>query len=362
METTEQYLKRIYYDSKNPASFSGLGKFYNYVKRNRKDISKSSVFKWLRKQEAYSLHRQTFKPQRTPIVVAGIDDQWIADLMDMTKFQDQNDNVKYLLVVIDTFSKYLWIRPLSSKTGASVAEAFRSIFAEGRKPQRIRSDKGQEFRAKVVQALMTSNGVKQLFSQNETKTAVAERVIKTVKSKIFRFMTYKNSQRYVDDIQDFARSYNETKHKSTMQRPIDVNQNNEEEVRIASYLSQPKTMRKKQAFKFKLGDKVRITYLRNKFSREYDHKWTGEVFTVSNRYRRLGIPVYRLQDNDGEELTGTFYNNELLLTGLDDDQLFKIEKIVKTRGRGAGKEYFVKWLYWPTKFNSWIKASDVEQL
>ena len=362
MEANDQYLNRIYYDPKHPASFSGLGKLYSFVKSDGKNISKSAVYKWLRKQEAYSLHRQTFKPKRTPIVVAGIDDQWSADLMDMTKFQDLNDNVKYLLVVIDTFSKYLWIRPISSKTGASVAEAFRSIFGEGRKPNRIRTDKGQEFRARVVQALMNSVGVKQMFAQNETKAAVAERVIKTIKSKILRFMTHKNSQRYIDKLNEFVSSYNGTKHRSIMKRPVDVSQNNAEEVRIATYLSRRKAQGSKQHFKFSIGDKVRITYLRNKFSREYDHKWTGEVFTVKKRYRRYGVPVYRLQDHNGEELTGTFYNNELLLTGLDDDQLFKIEKVLKTRGRGARKEYFVKWLYWPTKFNSWINASDVENI
>ena len=146
----------------------------------------------MHQQEPYSFQRPNrINFERTPIIVAGIDDQWSADLMDMVKYSSLNNGVKYVLVVVDIFSKYLWLRPLKDKTGTSVVRAFTDIFNEGRRPNKIRSDKGQEFRAKVVKALMKNKNIKQLFAQNENKAAISERAIKTIKSKINRYLTFK---------------------------------------------------------------------------------------------------------------------------------------------------------------------------
>ena len=73
----------------------------------------------------------------------------------------------------------------------------------------------------------------------------------------------------------------------------------------------PVKVLKKMTFKFKIGDKVRITQLTNIFSREYDEKWTGEVFNVSQRFWRSGVPIYKIKDYHDEEIKGTFYQSEL---------------------------------------------------
>jgi hypothetical protein len=110
-------LRKIYYDPTSPASFSGPDKLYVYVKKDGKyNISKYKIKKWLQRQEPYSMQRPLRKPSnRTHIVVAGIDDQWSADLMDTIKFSKYNDVFTYVLVVIDVFSKYLWLRKLRQK-------------------------------------------------------------------------------------------------------------------------------------------------------------------------------------------------------------------------------------------------------
>ena len=140
----EDYLKDIYFNPSKPASFSGPDKLYHFVKKDGKyNISKYKIRKWLQRQEAYSLQRSYRRPNnRTPIIVAGIDDQWSCDLMQMDRFAKYNDGIKYVLVVIDTFSKYLWLRPLKDKTGSSVAAAFKDVFSEGRIPNKIRTDQG----------------------------------------------------------------------------------------------------------------------------------------------------------------------------------------------------------------------------
>ena len=363
MEAWQDYLKNIYFNPLHPASFGGPEKLYRAVKEEgRFELSRNQVKKWLHKQEPYSLQKAVrYSFQRTPIVVAGIDDQWSADLMDMKKYAQDNNDYSYVLVVVDTFSKFMWVRPLKDKQGTTVSKAFQDIFKGNRKPKRIRTDKGQEFRAKPVTSLMQSLGIQQLFAQNEKKAAISERAIKTIKSKIYRFMTHKNNFKYIDNLQDFVDAYNSAKHRTIDMAPNKVNQDNEEDVRISTYYSHDHTYKAKP-FKFKSGDRVRISHLRNPFSREYDQRWSGEIFTIANRFRRGGVAVYRLKDYDNEDITGSFYQKELQKVDLDENNMFKIESILKTRGKGKQKQYFVKWLYWPKKFNSWVKASDIDRV
>jgi len=101
------------------------------------------------------------------------------------------------------------------------------IFTEGRVPTRIRTDKGQEFRAKEVQTLQKRKNVQHLLAGNETKAAVAERVLKTIKTRIYRFFTYKQSYEYVNKLQMFAESYNNTYHRTIGMAPAKVTRNKE---------------------------------------------------------------------------------------------------------------------------------------
>jgi len=364
MSTWQKYLKDIYYNPANPASFSGPDKLFHFVQKNgRYNLSKYKLRKWLSSQEPYSLQRPYRRPQnRTSIVVAGIDDQWSADLMDVDKFAKYNDGYRYILVVIDVFSKYLWLRKLKDKKGEYVAKAYESIFNEGRKPNKIRTDKGQEFCARAVQSVFQKEGIRHLYAQNEVKASISERVIKTIKTKIYRYFTYKQSSRYIDKLQSFADGYNHTIHSTIDIEPAKVRKRNEETVRLSTYLARPNDRKpvKQLIFKFKVGDKVRITQLRNIFSREYDEKWTGEVFNISSRFWRNNTPIYRIKDYNGEEITGTFYQSELQKIDIKDDELWKIEKILKTKGKGHNTQLYVKWLNWPYKFDSWINSEDIE--
>ncbi|CAC5384203.1 unnamed protein product [Mytilus coruscus] len=147
-------------------------------------------------------------------------------------------------------------------------------------------------------------------------------------------------------------------------QPAEVTNSNEEIARLSTYFSSHSSTKpvKRLQFRYKKGDKVRITHLRNVFSREYDQKWTGEIFTVFRRYWRAQTQIYQIKDYYNEEITGSFYQSELQKVDLGDNEQWKIEKIIKGKGTGRNKQYFVKWLNWPVKFNSWVKASDVKDL
>ena len=144
MAPWEKYLKTIYYDPKHPASFAGPQKLYKVVKEEGKyDIGMHRIRKFLHNQEPYSLHKPVRRRfQRNHIVSAGIDDVWMADLIDVVKFAEWNKGYRYILLVIDTFSKYVWVQPLKRKNGDDVANAFREIFrSSGKTPAKLITDK-----------------------------------------------------------------------------------------------------------------------------------------------------------------------------------------------------------------------------
>ena len=353
----ETYLKKIYYDPASPASFSGPGKLYMYVKKHWKyNISKYRIQKWLQRQEPYSLQRPLRRPMnRTHIVVVGIEDQWSADLMDMVKFSKYNDGFSYILVVIDVFSRYLWLQKLKDKKGHSVASAFEDIFKGGRQPNRIRTDLGQEFKSRLVQSVFKSAGIRHFYAYNEVKSFVSERAIKSIKTKIYRYFAYKQSYRDIDKLQRFAKGYNNTIHSSIDMPPAQVNKIKEETVCISTFLANHKkgpTKFKHFRFRFKIGDRVRITHLGNIFTRQYDDKWTGGIFAIAQRFWRQGVPVYRIKDYNGEYIKGTFFQSELQNIAVKNSNLWKVEKVLRTKGTGQNKQYLVKWLQWPSKFSS----------
>ena len=217
-----------------------------------------------------------------------------------------------------------------------------------------------------MQDLMKAEDIIYSPTQNETKASTSERAILTIKTRLQRYFTFKDDYTYLPVLQDIANAYNKTYHRTIGMKPADVNQDNEEQVRLSTYFaqhpnSQVKTPKKRRPFKFKINQYVRVSHLRGAFTRAYDETYSGEIFQVSKRYYRGTLPVYRLKDLQGEEIKGSWYTSELLPLDIDPNNItYKIEMILNTKGRGRNKQYFVKWKYYPKKFNSWIKASDVE--
>jgi hypothetical protein len=219
---------------------------------------------------------------------------------------------------------------------------------------------GSEYKNSSVKALLKSKDIHQLFSMNETKSPFAERVIKTVKMRLYRYMLKNFTNRYLDVLDKTVLSYNNTKHRMTGQAPNSVTEDNESEVRLKQYLiKKTKSISKKWKFTFKVGDKVRVSHLRQTFDREYQEKWSGEIFTIEKRYRSQNRDMYKLNDWDGEPIIGTFYALELQSVKEDPNQEYRIQDIVKKRTRQKKKEVMVKWLHWPKKYNSWILEKDM---
>jgi len=152
------------------------------------------------------------------VIVKGIDKIWGADLVDMQAFAKDNDGVKYLLCVIDIFSKHGWIAPLKDKSGQSVAAAFEKIFIGGRKPEKLWVDKGKEFYNKDVKSL----GVEIYSTENEEKSSVIERWNRTMKERMFKYFSANSTRRYIDVLDDMVNHYNNARHSSIKMNPVEA--------------------------------------------------------------------------------------------------------------------------------------------
>jgi transposase InsO family protein len=355
----DDYLPSIYYDPKRSGGFGGVGRLYQDVKKEGKfKISRKEIKEWLMKQDAYTLHkpmRRHFKRNR--VIVGGIDQQWQMDLADMQSMQKFNDGYRYLLVCIDVFSKYAWVVPLKNKTGPALVEAFKIILASGRKPEKIMTDQGTEFLNRHFRALMKEEDIELYNTYNETKASIVERLIRTLKTKMWRYFTAKKTMRYIDMLPNLVYSYNHSIHRSIKVRPVDVTTENEKQVWHTLY--DDHSVQKTPKYKFNVGDQVRISKMKRTFEKGYLPNFSKEIFTISKQIPR-DPPVYKLKDYDDEELKGTFYDKELQKI-IKQDDVYEVEKILKKRGRGNNVQYLVKWLGYPNKFNSWVPASQIKK-
>ena len=190
---------------------------------------------------------------------------------------------------------------------------------------------------------------------------------------MYRYFTHNETYKYGSILQDLVSNYNNSPHTALGGHPPnDINSDNESRLWKYMYVDslkrkQPRKVKVKQRriskpYKLNLGDKVRISYLKYAFQRDYQHKFTEEVFKVNQRFRREGIPLYTLVDFSDDPIDGTFYGNELQKVTKSLDATWKIEKVLKKRIRNRKRELYVKWKGWPKKFNSWIPEADTQLL
>ena len=272
-----------------------------------------------------------------------MDDIWCSDLVDMQKLSKWNKGCKYLLMVLDLFSKYGWIVPLKTKTGLEVSKAFESIFrqlkvlgAKGTvpKPKKLWADKGKEYYNKNVKDLLAKNNIEIYSTENEEKSSVCERWNRTIKEKMYKRFTIQNNTVYIDIVPKILASYNNSKNRSIGMTP---NQARKPENYGKVYWNLYRGVRKSPLSDrpaFKIGDTVRISkYKRKTFDKGYTPNWTEEVFVISE-IRPTDPVTYKALN--GEEIEGTFYREELQET---DQTIFRIERVIrKTKDKAL-----VKW-------------------
>ena len=342
-------METLYYEAGQPGSYGGIKPLIRYS-----GTSVNRVKNWLSSQDAYTLHRPVRKNfERRKTFSKGPNDVFQSDLAEMQNLARYNDNYRYILTCICVFSKFAFAIPVKDKQGVTIAAAFEKIFSD-RIPTFIQTDRGKEYLNHEVLGLFKTYNIKHYWSFNDDiKASCVERFNRTIKSKIYRYLTHQNTNRWVDVIQDLVDAYNNSYHRTIGMSPNQVNKDNEKEIAERMYPPKPKLV-----WKFNVGDNVRISKYKHVFEKGYLPNWTEEIFVIAERFPTYPV-TYGIVDLSGDSIKGKFYEPELQLVIKTDDK-YIVEKVLKTRKRAGRLEYFIKWRGYPDKFNSW--TTDVYKL
>ena len=268
---------------------------------------------------------------------------WGVDLADMQLLSKFNKGFRFLLRFIDIFSKYAWVILLKDKKGISIVNAFQKILEESnRKPNKIWVHKGREFYNSSFKKWLRDSNIEMYSTHNEGKSIIAERFIRTLNNKIYKYMTSISKNAYIDKLDDIVKKYNNTYHKSIKMKPVNVKDN--------TYISFKKDVNDKNP-KFKVGDHVKVSKYKNIFAKGYMPNWSEEIFIIK-KIKNTVPCTYVINDLNGGEIISTFYENELQKT---DQKEFRIEKYLRKKS----DKLYVKWKDYDNSFNSWIDKKDI---
>ena len=190
--------------------------------------------------------------------------------------------------------------------------------------------------------MLKDNGIEMYSVHNEGKSVVAERFIRTLKNKIYKYMTSMSKNVYINKLDDIVYDYNNTYHRTIKMKPVDIKDN--------TYIDSEKEVNDKDP-KFKIDDRVRISKYKNIFAKGYMPNWSEEIF-ISSKIKNTVPWTYDINDFNGGEIIGTFYEKELQKT---DQKEFRIEKVLKKKGN----KLYVKRKGYDNSSNSWIDKKDL---
>lgn len=298
------------------------------------------------------IHRSARKnfPRRS-YQMRGIDDTFQADLVEMIPHSKLNNGYKYILMVIDVFSKFAWTVPLKNKTGKEVTNAMKSIFIkDGRIPKNLHTDQGKEFYNSFFQELMKEYNINHYSTYSKMKASIVERFNRTLLTKLWKIFSLQGSYKWFNILKSVTNTYNNTYHRTIKMKPSEVDSKNSDDILRNSYRKN-NTLNMNYKLKFKVNDFVRISKFKSIFEKGYTPSWSTEIFQI---YKiQFNKPVtYLLQDSTGQKISGSFYEQELMKT--DYPTIYLVEKILRRKG----DKLYVKWLGLDSSENSWIKKKD----
>jgi hypothetical protein len=303
----------------------------------------------IRKKISYELHKQARKHFTTrKTVLKGLNDLYQADIVDMSSLSKFNSNYKFILTIINCFTKVAYAFPLKQKSAKQVANILSNFF-KTHPMKNFHTDQGKEFYNSSVKRLTEMYNINHYSTFSITKAAIVERFNRTIKSLLYRQFTVQGDYGWLKILPNLVQQYNNTLHRSIGMKPVQVNSRNEKEL-IEHLNAIPK--RSLVRNKFQLYDLVRISKYKHIFRKGYLPNWSNELFTISKVQPTIPV-TYLLTDSTGEQLKGSFYNEELQKSNTDN--VYFIEKILRRKG----DKMLVRWSGFDKKHDSWISKSDV---
>ena len=346
-------VSELYSNPKHISAFSGRQKLYNAAKQRfgSDGITKENISDFLRGERSYTLHGLIPKNFiKRPIRVPFPGHTLGADLMDMGEgLKKYNKDFRYVLVLIDMFSRKVHAVALKRKTNRSVSKSIEFFLKQCTPHSYIFyfSDEGSEFYGKYTKDLFQKMNIKQYHVFNRRfKNSIAERFIRSIKSKVYRLFTHLNTRNYIDNLKDIVDTYNRSPHRGLGGLAPDVADSLTDENDIKTlYEEQLKQKFKnygainkgKKHYSTSVdGDIVQGAYVRlllarveSVFQKSFHPIFTEEIFKVRDIDTKLYPPVYFLEDLAGEAILGKCYRPELKLT--NKPEVFVIDKVLEKK-------------------------------
>lgn len=301
----------------------------------------------------HELHRdarRNFIRRKTEM--RGISDTLQADLVEMIPYARKNNGMKYILVVINIFSKKAYARPLKNKTAQEVTRAMKSILNSVEHAiKNLHVDEGKEFYNEPMKTMLRQRKINLYSTNSVKKAAIVERFNRTLKNKMWFQFSLNGSYKWIHMLQKLIDDYNNAKHRTIKMSPNEVNIHNEQNL-LNTVFNQKYHITAKLKPKFKIGDSVRLSKYKHIFEKGYTPNWTTEIFKIKKVQHTHPI-TYRLIDLDQRDIEGAVYTEELQL--VQHSNLYLVEKIL----RKSGNKVYVKWLGFNNNYNSWIDKDDV---
>lgn len=297
-------------------------------------------------EEIHKPARINFK--RRAVIIKSLTDLFQADLVDMISYSKENKGYKYILVVINCFSKFVWAFPLKSKTGSEVSKAMRNVFRV-QCPKNLQTDRGKEFFNRDFKKLTKEFRINHYSTFSEKKASIVERVNRTLKNIMWKEFNMYGHYKWFNLLQEIVNKYNNTIHRTIKMKPSMVTKKHEKKLLKTVYNRIKQTDLKT---KFQVGDHVRISKIRGVFDKKYMANWSTEIFKIK-KVQMTNPVTYLLQDMYGTDIQGGFYQQQLQKVKYPN--VYLVEKIIKRHKN----KVFVKWLGFDNKYNSWIDKTNI---
>ena len=296
--TIMEKLNKLYTDPDFPSAYSG------------------NFRKFLMKKESLSRHkRRIFKFKRRKIKVNGPYTLIQADTIFYRNYARQNNGYKYILAVVDCFSRKNWCRPMKTTTAEEAAKNLEDIIQSmAYTPSQFASDQGNEFNSKhpaIFNTLIDKYGMLMFTLKGPHKASIVERFIRTLKTRIERYFTENNTVKWIDVLPKISKGLNNSYNRSIGMAPNDVNFDNRDEVfqNLYGALGPPTLC------KFQVGDHVRIPLDKDIFTKGYSVAWSEEIYKISDKRSDGSVCYYFIRSLDGKKVSGKrfYYEKELNL-------------------------------------------------
>lgn len=352
-------IEKLYTSGQHNVSFSGRNALHRFFKKKTPTELNDMLFSI----DTYTRHQPSKKPSAYNVIYSRKKRKnFQGDILELVKLAPWNNGIKYLLLIVDTFSRRLWMEPLKTKTmhenKNKLEKIFKSMGGNIEHDAVMCYDYGTEVVNSEVKEYLKKIKVK-LIHSSTNKCVIIERLVLSVKRLIMAYITQNESRKYIHALKNFENVINNRFHRMINMSPLEAEKpkNRNKVIEFSQRRYDRVFDKRKKKPKYKVGDKVRFSNTRGIYSRGFDEEFNIEVCRIKSVLTNMPIVMYELYEYDGKtEIKGKWYESELTPW---KGSTFKVEEVLKTRKRKGVQEYLVKWLGYPNSYNSYITKDKI---